>query len=64
MIFGMDWRIFSAQEVRTFIQEAKDYGLVPPGEIVFGQRRETITSGERDDTFAWLVFQKITPARG
>jgi hypothetical protein len=62
MIFGMDWRIFSAQEVRTFIREATEYGLVPPGEIDLESTERPISCGERDYTFAWLVFQKCTPA--
>ena|SRR5438270_9232028 len=63
MIFGMDWTIFSAQEVRTFIQEATNYGLVPPGKIDLGCAERTIRCGGRDYTFAWLVFQKSTPVR-
>jgi SAM-dependent methyltransferase len=62
MIFGMDWRIFSAPEVRTFIREATEYGLVPPGEIDLESTERPISCGERDYTFAWLVFQKCTPA--
>jgi SAM-dependent methyltransferase len=62
MIFGMDWRIFSAPEVRTFIREATEYGLVPPGEIDLESTERPISCGERDYTFAWLVFQKCAPA--
>jgi SAM-dependent methyltransferase len=62
MIFGMDWRIFSAQEVRTFIQEATGYGLIPPGEIDLDSAEKAVSCSGRNYTFAWLVLQKTTPA--
>jgi SAM-dependent methyltransferase len=56
--FGVDWRIFSAQEVRTFLQEANEYGLVPCGEIDLSGSDQPIRCGRKDYTFAWLVLQK------
>ncbi len=61
-IFGMDWRIFSAEEVRSFIREADEYGLIPPGHIDLDTAEKPIRSAERDYTFAWLVLRKTTPA--
>ena len=57
-IFGMDWRIFSAQEVRTFLQEATEYGLASRGEIDLTGSERAISCGNRDYTFAWLALQK------
>lgn len=57
-IFGMDWRIFSAQEITTFLQEATRYGLVPAGETNLAASDKIISCGGRDYTFAWLVLQK------
>jgi SAM-dependent methyltransferase len=64
MIFGMEWRIFSAQEVRIFIQEAKEYGLIPWGAIDLDSAERPVSCGERDYTFAWLVLRKSAPAHG
>lgn len=58
MIFGMDWRIFSSQEIRNFVQEAREYGFVPPGEMNFDGGERAIRCADRDYTFAWLVLQK------
>ena len=63
MIFGMDWTIFSAQEVRIFIQEATEYGLLAAGEIDLESAEKAVSCGEREYTFAWLVLQKTGPAR-
>jgi len=62
MIFGMDWRIFSEQEVRSFVQEAREYGLILPGEIDLDSAERAITCAGRDYTFAWLVLRKDAPA--
>lgn len=59
-IFGMDWRIFSAQEVKTFLQEAAEYYLVPCGEIDLAGSDRTISCGHKNYTFAWLVLQQNT----
>jgi SAM-dependent methyltransferase len=57
-IFGMDWRIFSAQEVNTFIREAGEHGLVAPGDINLAASDRAISCAGWDYTFAWLVLQK------
>lgn len=62
MIFGMDWRIFSEQEVRSFVQEAEEYGLILPGQIDLDGAERAISCAGRDYTFAWLVLRKNTPA--
>jgi len=62
-IFGMDWRIFSAQEVSAFLQEAEDYDLIPCGEIDMTASEKAISCGHKDYTFAWIVLQKCTANR-
>jgi SAM-dependent methyltransferase len=57
-IFGMDWRIFSAQEVSAFLQEAAEYELAPGGEIDLAGVDRPIRCGQKHYTFAWLVLQK------
>jgi SAM-dependent methyltransferase len=57
-IFGMEWRIFSAQEVRAFIQDAREYGLAPTYEATFDSSGKPIRFGEREYTFAWLVLRR------
>ena len=59
-IFGMNWRIFSAQEVNTFLQEAAEYDLVPWGDIDLAGSDRAISCGNKDYTFAWLALQKGT----
>lgn len=62
VIFGLDWRIFSAQEVGNFVQEATQYNLIPAGDIDLASGDRAITCGEKKYTFAWLVMQKQAPA--
>jgi SAM-dependent methyltransferase len=57
-IFGMEWRIFSAQEVRAFVQDAKEYGLAPRDEANFDSPGKAITFGQTEYTFAWLVLRR------
>lgn len=57
-VFGMDWKIFSYDEVLSFIAEAKAYGMSPIGEIDIEAKEEVIHWSGKDYTFAWLVLQK------
>jgi SAM-dependent methyltransferase len=59
-IFGMEWRIFSAQEVRAFIEDARKYGLTPPHDANFDSAERAISFAQREYTFAWLVLQRHT----
>lgn len=58
--FGMDWRIFSSQEISAFLQEAMAYGLVPCGQIDLTASEKAINCGDKKYTFGWLVLQKNT----
>jgi SAM-dependent methyltransferase len=56
--FGMDWKIFSKQEVLAFIQEAAAYQLSPCGEVDLRAQEKPITCAKRSYTFAWLALRK------
>lgn len=57
-LFGVDWKIFSKDEVKNFINQAADYGLYPAGEVTFECKERTIEFKDRQYTFAWLVLKK------
>jgi SAM-dependent methyltransferase len=56
--FGMDWTIFSEQDVRRFLNEARSYNLTPRGEIDLSGSDRPIKCAHKEYTFAWLVLQK------
>jgi len=57
-MFGMDWRIFSREEVLAFLEEARGYGLSPCGPISLEANEALIEAAGKNYTFAWLVLQK------
>jgi SAM-dependent methyltransferase len=57
-IFGMSWRIFSAQEINLFLRMAEAYNLVPVGEIDLCGADKAISCGNKNYTFAWLALRK------
>ncbi len=61
--FGMDWKIFSKQEVLAFIDEARAYKLAPCGNIDLAAQERPIECAERKYTFAWLALQKFSTSR-
>jgi SAM-dependent methyltransferase len=56
--FGLDWKIFSEQEVLDFIKEADPFNLTPDGNLSLNAHENPITCAERSYTFAWLVLKK------
>lgn len=57
--FGMDWTIFSQDDVRAFLDEAKAYRLAPIGSIADATHTDKpIKYAQKEYTFAWLVLQK------
>jgi SAM-dependent methyltransferase len=56
--FGMEWKIFSAREVREFLGHAAEYGLRPYGGIDLDAKEKPIDCAHKEYTFAWLVLQK------
>ncbi len=56
--YGMDWRIFSAGEIREVFRLAGEYGLRSPGSQDFAPQDKLIDWNDRSYTFAWLVLEK------
>jgi len=57
-IFGMDWLIFSKDDVDAMVSEAANHGLFPVGEMNHeGQERPIKFSGF-EYTFGWLALEK------
>ncbi len=57
-MFGMDWRIFSEQEVRQFFAEAACHGLHPVGECDFSCDEASIECADRFYTFGWFALER------
>ena len=56
--FGMDWKIFSKDEVANFVNEAASYGLSPLGTMNYSCKDKPIDCAEKQYTFGWLVLKK------
>lgn len=56
--FGMDWKIFSKDEVRQFVSDAAAYGLTPVGEMEYATKDKPIDCAGKQYTFGWLVLTK------
>jgi len=56
--FGMDWCIFSSQEMEAFVAQAAAYGLAPVGPLHPAAAARPIHCANRDYTFAWMALQK------
>lgn len=59
MVYGLDWTIFSRDELCSFVQTAAKYDLVPFGPLHFEASEATIHWLKRRYTFAWFGFQKL-----
>lgn len=57
--FGMDWRIFSKDEINEFVAEAAGYGFYPVGEMIYASKDKPIDCAGRQYTFGWLVLTKV-----
>ena len=57
--FGMDWKIFSKEEIVEFIHLGKEYGLVPFGELKCDGKDKPIECMGKQYTFGWLVLKKV-----
>jgi len=56
--FGMDWMIFSREDLAGFIREAGEFGFSPFGEMNFDAGEPVINWQGESYTFAWFVIQK------
>lgn len=57
-LFDMSWKIFSANEVTEFINQAKQHGLYPHGRINLTAGDKVVSHAGKNYTFAWLVLKK------
>jgi SAM-dependent methyltransferase len=57
-IFGMEWLIFSREEVCALVGEAAKHGLYPIGDLLFDGQEQVIVHGGYRYTFGWLALQK------
>jgi SAM-dependent methyltransferase len=57
-LFNMSWKIFSSQEIASFVANAADYGLFPVGDMKYEGKEKVIDYGRRQYTFAWMVLEK------
>jgi SAM-dependent methyltransferase len=57
-MFGMDWRIFSEQDVHELIERAGTYGLSVHGEVDLKAKERPISCMDRHYTFAWIALKK------
>jgi SAM-dependent methyltransferase len=56
--FGLDWLIFSAEDVTSFVSEARQFGLSAYGPLNLEAAERPIKFGDHQYTFGWLVLRK------
>jgi len=56
--FGMDWRIFSKEDISLFLDQAQKYHLFPVGKMNYEVTEKPISCAGQDYTFAWLILRK------
>jgi len=56
--FGMDWLIFSKEDLLSFVKEAEQFELCPYGEMNFDASERIVRWKGKQYTFAWLVLRK------
>jgi len=59
VMYGLDWTIFSRNELLSFVEEAGKYGLAAVGQLNFEASETTVRWLKREYTFAWFAFQKV-----
>lgn len=57
-IFGMDWKIFSEEELRSFMKDAESYGFLPCGTLHLDASEPVIPWQGKQYTFAWFALKK------
>jgi SAM-dependent methyltransferase len=57
-LFGLDWRIFSRDEVTAFLADARRHGLESRGEVNLEATSPPILWGGRRYTFALAALEK------
>ena len=57
-LFGLDWRIFSAEEVAALLNQAEGFGMRAHGQTRLEARERPIHYAGRRYTFGWLALTK------
>ena len=58
-LYGMEWRIFSREEIDSLIEEARRHGFEVVGDIDYGETwKPAIHNAGRRYTFAWIALRK------
>lgn len=57
-VYGMNWSIFSREDVLSFIADAAHVGFRPVGEVCLEPEEQTVDWMGKKYTFAWLALQK------
>jgi SAM-dependent methyltransferase len=57
-MYGLDWMIFSRQEIEALFAIAAGYGLVSAGGLQFDVAEPSIECARRHYTFAWFALTK------
>jgi SAM-dependent methyltransferase len=57
-VFGLDWLIFSRQDVEQMFAVAGTHGLDPVGAVSYAAGEPLISWQSRDYTFAWVAMRK------
>ena len=61
--FGMDWRIFSRDEVDAFVEQARAFELEPIGPLRVDAKEPVIQWSGRRYSFAWLALRRVPRQR-
>jgi len=56
--YGMDWIIFSREDLRSFLMQAEGFGLNPVGDLDFESGDRVANWMGRSYTFAWMALKK------
>ncbi len=62
-VFGVDWRIFSEDELRELIQQASHFGLVPIGALKYEASERVTNWSGKQFTFAWFALAESSGQR-
>jgi SAM-dependent methyltransferase len=57
-VFGMDWKIFSADDLKTLVKDAEKFDFEPCGELNFETFARIARWQGKNYTFAWLAIKK------
>lgn len=56
--FGLDWLIFSEPEVRAFVEQGRQHGFAPAGQMRYEATQKPIECAGHQYTFGWFALEK------